>query len=136
MDRMTGLRGFSLTELLIVMAIVAILATVTVPSYSHYLVKTRRADAISTLLQLQLAQEQWRALHGAYSGSLYELGWQSDRSIDQFYTVRFEIAQPGHWLATARPVGVQSGDACALFAIDQAGPVYGGAYAGRRCWNR
>ena len=54
MDRKKTAYGFSLTELLIVIAIVAILASITLPSYSSYVYKTRRADAVASLLQLQL----------------------------------------------------------------------------------
>ena len=135
MDRKKTAYGFSLTELLIVIAIVAILASITLPSYSSYVYKTRRADAVASLLQLQLAQEQWRATYGVYSIGLQELGWQN-QSADNFYELAFETAQPGAWLATAKPVGVQAGDSCGLYAIDHQGPVFGGRFASHTCWNR
>lgn len=135
MNRKITASGFSLTELLIVMAIVSILASITLPSYSSYVYKSRRADAIASLLQLQLAQEQWRATYGVYSMGLAELGWQNS-STDNFYELSFEAAQPGYWLATAKPVGVQVGDPCGAYAIDREGPVYGGRFAEQACWNR
>lgn len=135
MNRKLIVCGFSLTELLIVMAIVSILASITLPSYSSYVYKSRRSDAIASLLQLQLAQEEWRATYGAYSIGLSELGWQS-KSTDHFYELSFEAAQPGYWLATAKPVGVQVGDRCGPYAIDREGPVYGGRFADQTCWNR
>ncbi len=135
MNRKITDSGFSLTELLIVMAIVSILASITLPSYSSYVLKSRRADAIASLLQLQLAQEEWRAVYGVYSIGLSELGWQ-DRSADNFYELRFEATQPGYWLATAKPVGVQMGDSCGPYAIDREGPVYGGRFADQTCWHR
>lgn len=135
MNRNVIRSGFSLTELLIVMAIVSILASLTLPSYSHYVNKSRRSDAITSLLQLQLAQEQWRATYGIYSTGLSELGWHN-QSSDHFYELAFATALPDHWLATAAPVGAQASDECGRFAIDQHGPVYGGRYADRFCWNR
>lgn len=128
--------GFTLTELLIVLAIVSILATLTVPSYSHYLYKTRRADAVASLLQIHLAQEQWRAQHGQYSQTLVELGWQNGDSADRHYQLDLEWLQNGQWRATAKPVGIQSGDSCPPFAIDVNGPLYGGTFAEPSCWNR
>jgi type IV pilus assembly protein PilE len=52
--------GFTLIELLITIAIIAILATVAYPSYQQFLLESRRADAQSSLLKLQLAQENLR----------------------------------------------------------------------------
>ncbi len=128
--------GLSLLELLIVLTIVAILASVTIPSYRNYVYKSRRSDAITGLLQLQLAQEAWRARHGVYSTDLVELGRADERLADGKYRLRLESAGPDHWLAVAIPQGPQRGDPCARLAVDESGPVYGGRFAGRRCWNR
>jgi type IV pilus assembly protein PilE len=54
-------RGFTLIEVMIVVAIVAILATIALPSYQQSVRKSRRADAMLLLQQVQIAQEQFRA---------------------------------------------------------------------------
>jgi type IV pilus assembly protein PilE len=58
--------GFTLIEILIVMAIVAILATIALPSYQGAIRKSRRSEASMTLLEIQLKEERYRANHLAY----------------------------------------------------------------------
>ena len=59
-------RGFTLTELLIVTAVVGILALIAYPSYAAYLTKARRAEAQMALLTLMQQQEQYYTHHHAY----------------------------------------------------------------------
>lgn len=67
---MARVRGFTLIELMIVVAIVAIIAAVALPSFFSQIRASRRADAISALMQIQQAQERWRANCPCYAGSL------------------------------------------------------------------
>jgi type IV pilus assembly protein PilE len=54
-------RGFTLIELMIVVAIVAILAAVAVPSYQQHIVKTNRKDAMTVLQSAAQAMERYNA---------------------------------------------------------------------------
>ncbi len=128
--------GFSVLELLIALAIVAILATITVPSYSGLVAKTRRGDAMAALVQVQLAQERWRSAHPAYTRDLKALGWSSPQSPDGHYRLRVKHADAVDYLLLAQPTGSQHSDRCGVFAMDSQGPAYGGDYAGPLCWNR
>jgi len=130
------IQGFSLIELLITLAIVAILATITVPSFSGLVARSRRSDAISALLQVQLAQERWRANNFTYAPALATLGFASAQSTDGYYRLRINHADDGGFRVTAQPVGVQSDDSCGVFAVDADGPDYSEGFAGRRCWRR
>ncbi len=132
----SGVPGFSLPELLIALSIVAILASITVPSYSGYVARSRRVDAMAVLLQLQLAQLRWRAHHGEYSADLDELGYAGGSSPGGHYRLRLQREAGGDFLLLAVPAGAQRGDACGTFALSSEGPVYGGGYAGASCWNR
>lgn len=76
MLRIQGVRsrkGITLIELLIVVAIVAILATVAVPMYSNYMIRARRADCKTALEQLRAAQEMRRAERGSYETNIVTL---------------------------------------------------------------
>ncbi len=60
-------RGFTLTELLIVLAIVALLASIAVPSYQDHVAKTRRADAQAALVELANFMERNFTVNGRYN---------------------------------------------------------------------
>ena len=59
-------RGFTLIELMIVVAVIAVLGAIALPSYQDYVRKGRRADARSLLQGMSLAQEKWRLGHTTY----------------------------------------------------------------------
>ncbi len=128
--------GFSLLELLITLSIVAILASITVPSYRGYVVRVRRTDAMSVLLQLQLAQLRWRTTHQVYARRPSELGWRVAQSPDGHYGLRILRSSTGDFLAQASPRGAQQSDACGVFAISAQGPVTLAPYASAACWSR
>jgi len=73
--------GFTLIELMIVVAIVAILAAVAYPSYIDSIRKARRADAMDGLLDLQSQQEKWRANNTTFND------FADATSVDGFYTL-------------------------------------------------
>ncbi len=128
--------AFSLLELLITLAIVAILATTTIPSFNGLVAKSRRSDAMVALLEVQLAQERWRAGNPSYAPDLETLGWISPLSPDGYYRLRVEQADAVGFLVVAQPVGVQQADRCGVFAVGADGPDDRRGYAGAECWRR
>ena len=65
----TKQRGFTLTELLITVAIVGILAAITYPSYIDHINKSKRAEAKAALASLANAMETWRMQNSSYLGA-------------------------------------------------------------------
>jgi type IV pilus assembly protein PilE len=59
--------GLTLIELMIALAIVAILAAITIPSYQRYALTAHRHEAIADLLKLSLLQERYRTTHNTYA---------------------------------------------------------------------
>jgi len=132
--------GFTLIELMIVIAIVGILAGVAYPSYTAYVSEARRTDAMNNLLRFQVQQETYRASNIEYAPNFVTLiGAAADpiTSSEQFYTLSINL--PGgnestQFTITATPTGDQVGDACGNFVVDQDGPNFV-AGANAACWN-
>ena len=126
----------TLLELLIVVAIVAILASVALPSWNSQVQKARRADARNALLNVQLEQEKYRATNGAYAAALADLGLGHYATGD-YYNVSIVSNSSTSFLATAAPStnGGQNSDSCGTFAVTQSGASEDGDYAAiASCW--
>lgn len=67
------IRGFSLVELVVTVAVLAILASVGYPMYTKQMQKARRADAKIALHSIALAQEQFFTVNGFYADILSTL---------------------------------------------------------------
>ena len=77
--------GFTLVELMITVAILAVLAAVAIPAYSNYINRAKQADAIIGLKAAQMAQEQFFSENNAYSGTIDILPGFSDGTVDDSF---------------------------------------------------
>lgn len=133
--------GFTLIELMVVVAMIAILAALAVPAYQDFVRKARRADAKRDLTALQLAQERWRANNVAYTATLGPdpagLKWSSI-TTEGYYSLDIIDGDvgPNTYTITATPVSgkSQTKDSCGTFAVNQSGPDTSPGYAGEECW--
>ena len=80
-------RGFTLIELMIVVAVVGVLALVAVPAYQDTVRKSRRADAISALTRLQLLQERYRGEKVQYASAVASMPQATPQSSEGHYTL-------------------------------------------------
>jgi type IV pilus assembly protein PilE len=127
-------KGFTLLELMIVAAIVAILAAVAVPSYSSYVIKTRRAAAAACLLELSQSMERYYTVNLKYTDATLP-STQCQNELDGYYTFSLDDTKLGQrtYALQATPEGSQAADACGALGLDQAGTKTAGGEAAS-CW--
>lgn len=126
-------RGFTLIELIVAVAMVAILATVALPSYQSHLRKSYRAEAQAYLMAVAARQQQFLLDTHAYAATLVDVGVPVPANVAARYTLTLALADgpPPTFLAKATPLAAQTADACATLSIDQAGAKLPGE---RGCW--
>lgn len=66
----TNIRGFTLIEMMIAVAILGILAAIAVPNYLQHITKGKRAEAQGALVAFANAMEQWRLQCSSYCGTV------------------------------------------------------------------
>lgn len=132
-------KGFTLIELMIVVAIVAILAAVAYPSYTDYVKRTHRSEIAGLLSEQTQNLERFYSKNGTYSGTAPTVPTVS--AGNAYYTIAATLnAQDFTLAATAVAGSMMVGDKCGGFTITNTGALTNpGATAGltsKDCWGR
>ena len=77
----TDSSGFSLIELMIVVAIIGILAAIAVPNFQKYQAKSRQAEAKNLLSGIYTAEKAWNGEWSSYSTDFGHIGFQPDGDL-------------------------------------------------------
>ncbi|VTU26723.1 type IV pilin protein [Variovorax sp. PBL-E5] len=123
--------GFTLIEVMIVVAIVAILASIALPSYLESIRKSRRAEARAQLMEAMQYMQRFYSQNDNFKRAV---GTEADmvlpdalmvvpRQGAQTYTIDFVTGtlQPGSFTLAAIPAGAMKGDRCGTLQINSAG---------------
>jgi type IV pilus assembly protein PilE len=111
--------GFTLLEMMVVVALVAILAGVALPSYSAYLQRSRIVDAVMRLSDTRARMEDYFQDERSYVDAAGRCGALPDPAATDSFTVRCEGTTTTYSI-TATGIAAK-GMASFTYAIDQAG---------------
>ena len=136
MKHTTRQLGFTLIEVLVAMACVAVLVTVAWPSYQSLVERSQRAQARTALLQAAHWLERAASANGSYPAST-----DIPASVLQVEGQRYQIqvsSSPQSYTLSALPLGSQSADACGTFTLNHLGVrgVQGASQSAAQCWGR
>ena len=138
--------GFTLIELMVVVAIIGILLAIAVPSYRQYILRAGRSEAMTLLSRVATEQERFLYRFGRYSGSITAPrstdpgtsglaladSTREGAADDAYYTISLDLAADTlSYVVSAEPVGAQAHDDCGRLTLSHTGE-HGAAR--ERCW--
>jgi type IV pilus assembly protein PilE len=116
-------RGFTLVEIMIVIAVIGILSAIAFPSYQDYLIKGRRAAAQSHLMEIAQQQQQYLLDARAYAADLTTLNLTTPTDISTYYQISVTASEgpPPSFTITATPVSGSAQASDVTLSIDNTG---------------
>jgi len=138
--------GFTLIEMMIVVAVLGLLTAIALPMYQETMRKSRRSEAMRELMELASRQERFYAQNSAYTSDINgELGlnWRSgvvpaetsNGNYQLFVTMCPDEADFDRcYVLEARPKGDQAADKCGDIWVDSQGRREADGLLGDECW--
>ena len=128
-------RGFSLTELMIVIVIVGVLAAFGLPAYQDYSRASKRSDAHEGLLRMAQLQERFFTDNNSYAVNATQLLYTNltPESRGGFWNLSVTAGGVSYTVQAA-PAGTHSDAECLTIALNSAGQQ-GSTPAGNNCWS-
>lgn len=122
--------GFSLIELMIVVAVLGILASIAWPSYVEHVRTSRRAEAKSALQAAAQCMERFNTSNQTFVGGPARCPLPNS----DFYNLNYQNVARNAFSITAQPTGGQSTDVCGQLGLNQAGAKTDQGSPSGSCW--
>ena len=149
-----AVRGFTLIELMVTVAIIAILLKIALPSYNNSILQSRRTAAKTALMDLASRDARYYSTNNVYTNSTANLGYGNYAAGSVVASsISLPLGGPGEYydltvttsnsstqfIGTATPVNAQANDGCGAYTLDnvgnqQANGQVGYAANGINCW--
>jgi type IV pilus assembly protein PilE len=123
-NRLSNWKGFTLIELMIVVAIIGILASIAVPAYTRYVQRSKRVDCEGVMISIANALERRFTQINSYATGGLPAGFSCPSGGGAAtYTLALPAANltATTYTITAAPTGSQSGDACGTLTLTHTG---------------
>ncbi len=129
-------RGFTLIELMIVVAVVAILAAIAWPSYQEHVRKARRAQAKADIVEYAQMAERFHTVNNTYVGfALPSNKSPREAGAPEYYSVGLNpLPTTNSFTIVAEPRNAQAEDRCGALSINQAAVKTHSKGAYSDCW--
>ncbi|WP_101048495.1 type IV pilin protein [Macromonas nakdongensis] len=129
--------GFTLIEMMIVISAIGIIASIAIPRYTDYILRSRRADAHNTILRIQQDQARFRATNTTYGNeSTTPALPYATISPERYYDIAVTSPTSTGYVITASPRDSQARDTtCSTITLTISGitETFGPTNV---CWNK